>query len=294
MIARAVSSPSLASDLMSLTKPRLSGLVLATAAGGMWLAPGELTVSRILVTLLATAGTVGAANALNCYWERHSDRFMARTSNRPLPSGRMEPHVALAFGVGLAAVCLPALALGANPLTALLGLVALLSYVLVYTPLKAHSSIAMLVGAVPGALPPLMGWTAVTGQIDAGGYVLFSILFLWQIPHFIAIALFRQDEYAAAGLTCVPIERGEDSSRLQIVLYLVALVPMSLLPFQLGIAGGWYLGAAVLLGLSFLGLGAAGLFRRLGRAWARQTFLFSLLYLTGLFAAMMLDSGGHG
>jgi heme o synthase len=290
----AIDVPSLGSDLLSLTKPRLSSLVLATTAGGMWLAPGELTVSRILVTLLATSALVGSANALNCYWERHSDRFMARTLHRPLPSGRMEPHVALLFGLGLAAVSLPALALGANPLTALLGLVALLSYVLVYTPLKAHSSTAMLVGAIPGALPPLMGWTAVTNQIDAGGYVLFSILFLWQIPHFIAIALFRKDEYAAAGLKSVPIERGEDSSRLQIVLYLVALVPMTLLPFQLHIAGGWYLAVAVLLGLGFLFLGARGFFQRLGRGWARQTFLFSLVYLAGLFAALMLDSAGHG
>jgi heme o synthase len=294
MSARAaVSLSSIASDLVSLTKPRLSGLVMATTAGGMWLAPGELTVSRILVTLLATSGTVGAANALNCYWERHSDRFMARTRNRPLPSGRMEPGVALGFGLLLAAVSLPALVLGANPLTALLGLVALLSYVLLYTPLKARTSAAMLVGAVPGALPPLMGWTAVTERIDAGGYVLFAILFLWQIPHFIAIALFRKEEYAAAGLKSVPLERGDDSSRLQIVLYLVALVPMTLLPYQLRIAGGWYLATAVVLGLSFLGLGTVGLFRSLGRIWARQTFLFSLLYLAGLFAALMLDSG-HG
>ncbi len=294
MSVHAVSSSSLASDLMSLTKPRLSSLVLATTAGGMWLAPGALTVPRMLVTLLATAGLVGSANALNCYWERESDRFMARTSRRPLPSGRMEPAVALGFGLGLAAVSLPALAVGANVLTAALGLLALLSYVLAYTPLKARTAAAMLVGALPGALPPLMGWTAVTGQIDAGGYVLFAILFLWQMPHFIAIALFRQDEYAAAGLKSLPIERGEDSCRLQIVLYLVALVPMTLLPFQLRIAGGWYLAAAVVLGLSFLGLGATGLFRALGRAWARQTFLFSLLYLAGLFAALMLDSGGHG
>lgn len=294
MSVRAVSLSSVASDLLSLTKPRLSGLVIATTAGGMWLAPGELTVPRMLVTLLAVSGTVGAANTLNCYWERQSDRFMARTRNRPLPSGRMEPAVALGFGLLLAAVSLPALVLGANLLTAALGLVALLSYVLVYTPLKPRTSAAMLVGAVPGALPPLMGWTAVTGQVDAGGYVLFAILFLWQIPHFIAIALFRKEEYAAAGLKSVPLERGDDSSRLQIVLYLVALVPMTLLPYQLHIAGGGYLAAAVLLGLSFLGLGTLGLFRRLGRAWARQTFLFSLLYLAGLFAALMLDSGGHG
>lgn len=294
MSARALSPSSIASDLMSLTKPRLSSLVLATTAGGMWLAPGQLSLSRMLVTMLATAGTVGAANALNCFLERHSDRFMARTQNRPLPSGRMEPPVALWFGLSLAAVCLPALALGANLLTAVLGLVALVSYVLLYTPLKPRTSTAMLVGAVPGALPPLMGWTAVTGQLDVGGYVLFAILFLWQIPHFVAIALFRKEEYAAAGLKSVPIERGDDASRLQIVLYLVALVPMTLLPYQLHIAGGWYLACALVLGLGFLWLGAVGHFRRLGRAWARQTFFFSLLYLAGLFAALMLDSGVHG
>jgi protoheme IX farnesyltransferase len=291
--ARAVSLSSTASDLLSLTKPRLSSLVLATTAGGVWLAPGELSMARALVTMLATAGTVAAANTLNCYIERSSDRFMARTRNRPLPSGRMEPGVALWFGLSLAAVSLPALALGANLLTAFLGLVAFLSYVLVYTPLKSRTSAAMLVGAVPGALPPLMGWTAVTDQVDAGGFVLFSILFLWQIPHFLAIALFRKEEYAAAGLKSVPLERGDESSRAQIVLYLVALVPMTLLPYQLHIAGPWYLTVAALLGLVFLGLGAVGFFRQLGKPWARQTFFYSLLYLTGLFVALMLDSGVH-
>ncbi len=293
MSARALTLSTTATDLLSLTKPRLSSLVLATTAGGMWLAPGELSPGRILVTLLATSGTVGAANALNCYWERHSDQFMARTANRPLPSGRMEPSVALWFGLSLAAVSLPALALGANLLTAFLGLVALGSYVLAYTPLKSRTSAAMLVGAVPGALPPLMGWTAVTDQVDAGGFVLFSILFLWQMPHFIAIALFRKEEYAAAGLKSVPLERGDESSRAQIVLYLVALLPMTMLPFQLRIAGAWYLLVAAALGSAFLGLGAWGFFRRLGKPWARQTFIFSLLYLTGLFAALMLDST-HG
>jgi len=289
--ARAVSLTTTASDLISLTKPRLSSLVLATTAGGVWLAPGELSVARVLVTLLATAGTVGAANTLNCYIERRSDRFMKRTHNRPLPSGRMEPGVALWFGLSLVGVSVPALALGANVLTAVLGLIAFLSYVLVYTPLKARTSAAMIVGAVPGALPPLMGWTAVTGQLDTGGFVLFSILFLWQMPHFLAIALFRKEEYAAAGLKCVPIERGDESSRAQLVLYVVALVPMTLLPYQLHIAGPWYLLVAVVLGLTFLGMGAWGFFKQLGKPWARQTFFFSLLYLTGLFIALMLDRG---
>ena len=294
MSARALTLSTTAADLVSLTKPRLSSLVLATTAGGMWLAPGQLSLSRALVAMLATAGTVGAANAFNCFIERDSDRYMKRTANRPLPSGRMDPGVALWFGLSLAALSLPALWLSANLLTAVLGLIALLSYVLMYTPLKARTSAAMLVGAVPGALPPLMGWTAVTNQVDAGGYALFAILFLWQIPHFIAIALFRKEEYAAAGLTSLPLERGDESSRLQLLLYTVALVPTTLLPYQLGIAGLWYLAAALLLGAAFLALAAWGFFRRLDKPWARQTFFFSLLYLTGLFAALMLDSQTHG
>jgi heme o synthase len=291
--ARALTLSTTAADLVSLTKPRLSSLVLATTAGGMWLAPGQLSLARALVAMLATAGTVGAANAFNCFIERDSDRYMKRTANRPLPSGRMDPGVALWFGLSLAAISLPALWLAANLLTAVLGLIALLSYVLLYTPLKARTSAAMLVGAVPGALPPLMGWTAVTNQVDAGGYALFAILFLWQIPHFIAIALFRKEEYAAAGLTSLPLERGDESSRLQLLLYTLALVPTTLLPFQLGIAGVWYLAAALLLGVAFLALAAWGFFRRLDKPWARQTFFFSLLYLTGLFAVLMLDSGAH-
>ncbi|MBU8898308.1 protoheme IX farnesyltransferase [Corallococcus sp. H22C18031201] len=294
MSARAVSLSSTASDLVSLTKPSLSSLVIITTAGGMWLAPGALSPGRALVTLLATSGTVGAANALNCYLERHSDQFMARTRNRPLPAGRMDPAVALWFGISLAAVSLPALALGANLLTAGLGLLALLSYVLAYTPLKARTSAAMLVGAVPGALPPLMGWTAVTNVVDSGGFALFAILFLWQMPHFLAIALFRKEEYAAAGLKSVPLERGDESSRAQLVLYVVALVPMTLLPFQLNIAGVWYLAAAAGLGLAFLAMGAWGFFKQLGKPWARQTFFYSLLYLTGLFAALMLDRVPRG
>jgi heme o synthase len=288
--ARALTLSTTAADLVSLTKPRLSSLVLATTAGGMWLAPGHLSLSRALVAMIATAGTVGAANAFNCFIERDSDRYMKRTANRPLPSGRMDPGVALWFGLSLSALSLPALALSANLLTAVLGLIALLSYVLMYTPLKARTSAAMLVGAVPGALPPLMGWTAVTNQVDAGGYALFAILFLWQIPHFIAIALFRKEEYAAAGLTSLPLERGDESSRLQLLLYTVALVPTTLLPYQLGIAGLWYLSAALLLGAGFLGIAAWGFFKRLGKPWARQAFFFSLLYLTGLFAALMLDA----
>jgi protoheme IX farnesyltransferase len=277
-------------DLLRLTKPRLSALVIATTAGGLWLAPGKIELFRTLGTLLAVTVVVGAANALNCYLERDSDRLMARTRDRPLPAGRMPPQVALWFGLGLAALSLPALAYFANPLTGALGAVAFLSYVLVYTPMKRRSSAAMLVGGIPGALPPLMGWTAVTGRMDLGGLVLFAILFLWQIPHFIAIALFRKDEYAAAGIRVVTNERGDAYSRFYAVLYTVPLVAITVLPFSMGLAGGWYLGTAVVLGAVFLGMTLYGFIRELGRPWARQLFLVSLVYLSGLFVALALDA----
>jgi protoheme IX farnesyltransferase len=280
-------------DLLSLTKPRLSSLVLCTLAGGMGLAPGELSPARWVLTLLGTAGTVGAANALNCWLERDRDGLMARTRLRPLPSGRMEPSVALGFGLGLAAVSLPILALGSNWLTAALGVLALLSYIVAYTPLKARAAGAMLVGAVPGALPPLMGWTAVTDRLGVGGLVLFGILFTWQMPHFLAIALYRKDEYRAAGLRTCPVVYGDATTRGWMAAWTVLLVATSLLLVPLGMAGPFYLAVAVLLGGAFLVLVFLGLVRREGRAWARQTFLFSLIYLAGLFGALLLSGRAH-
>ena len=282
-----------AGDLLELTKPRLSGLVLATTGGGMWLAArthgADLSVARGLLSLISIAATVGAANALNCYLERDRDRLMARTRNRPLPSGRMEPWVARGFGLSLAALALPALALGANLLTAALAALALGTYVLIYTPLKAKSAVAMWVGAVPGALPPLMGWTSVTNRIDAPGLVLFGILYVWQLPHFLAIAMYRRDEYAAAGLKTLPLSLSDAAARGQIVAYTAALIPITLLLWSFGVAGVGYAATAVVLGAGFFGLAAYGLMRRLERSWARQVFLSSLVYLTGLFLVLMVD-----
>jgi len=287
--ARAVSVASTASDLVSLTKPRLSSLVLVTAAGGMFMAPGHLTAAQALVTLLAPAGTVGAANALNCFLERDSDRFMRRTARRPLPAGRMEPAVALWFGLSLAAVSLPALLLASNAITAALGTLALLSYVLAYTPMKSRSAWAMWVGALPGALPPLMGWTAVMNQLSAPGLALFGMLFVWQLPHFLAIALFRQEEYAAAGLKSVPIEEGEDVARLQLAVLAVLLWPVTWLPFVHGIAGRGYLATAVLVGGVFAGGSVWGWWKKAGPSWARRVFFGSLIHLTLLFLFLALD-----
>ncbi|MGZ6139044.1 MAG: heme o synthase [Myxococcaceae bacterium] len=294
MTVRALPRPvSPLADLVALTKPRLSSLVLCTLAGGMWLAPGELSVSRWVATLLGTAGTVGAANALNCWIERDRDRLMARTRGRPLPSGRMEPGVALGFGLALAVFSLPLLALGSNGLTGSLGFLALVSYVAAYTPLKPLSPGAMLVGGIPGALPPLMGWTAVTGHIGAGGLVLFGILFAWQMPHFLAIALFRKDEYRKAGYLALPLVSGDDATRIWMLLWTVLLVALSVLPVPMGVARPHYLGAAAVLGAVFLALVVRGVVRREGKAWARKTFLFSLVYLTGLFAALLLSARAH-
>ena len=294
MTARALPRPvSPAADLVSLVKPRLSSLVLCTLAGGMWLAPGELSVSRWVATLLGTAGTVGAANALNCWIERDRDRFMARTRLRPLPSGRMEPGVALGFGILVAAFSLPLLVLGSNGLTGALGFLALVSYVAAYTPLKPKSPMAMLVGAVPGALPPLMGWTAVTGRIGTGGMLLFGILFAWQMPHFLAIALFRKEEYRNAGYMALPLVRGDDTTRIWMLLWTLLLVGFSVLLVPFGLAGPLYLGVAVVLGGAFLVLVGRGVLRREQKAWARQTFFFSLVYLAGLFGALLLSARAH-
>ncbi|MBM4780156.1 MAG: protoheme IX farnesyltransferase [Archangiaceae bacterium] len=278
-------------DLISLTKPRLSGLVLFTTAGGMWLSRTSLPWWQWAVTMLATAGTVGAANAFNCYIERDSDRFMARTAVRPLPQSRMEPIVALVFAALLALASVPVLFLGVNPLTGVLGVVALASYVLVYTPMKSRTHWAMVVGAIPGALPPLMGWTAATGKIEVPGLVLFGILFFWQLPHFIAIALFRKAEYRAAGLTSLPLEKGDDVARAHAVLYLLALLPVSVLPFVVGVAGWIYLAAAVVLGAGFFWVAFDGWRRKGDAAWARKLFGVSLGYLTGVFAALGVSPG---
>lgn len=287
-----VSISRVAADLFSLTKPRLSLLVLITAGGGMFLAPGELGALRTLIALLATAGTVGAANALNCYLERDSDRFMKRTRSRPLPDGRMDPQVALGFGMSLALVSIPLLTIAINRLSGLLGLVALISYVAMYTPLKSRSDWAMWVGALPGALPPLMGWTAVTGKLDAGGLALFAILCAWQLPHFLAIALFRKTEYAAAGLKSVPIVRGDEVARWQLLGLTILLVATTIVPWFLGMAGLVYLAAAVLLGAGFLWLAASGALLKLDAVWARKTFFYSLIHLTVIFAVLMVDSVG--
>lgn len=276
-------------DLVALTKPRITLMVVITALGGIWLAPNDVPLLTAVATLLATAMVVSAASALNCWLERDVDSHMARTKNRPLPAGRLEPRWALVFGLALGAISVPVLTLLANPLTGLLGAIALVSYVWIYTPMKQRSPIALLIGAVPGAMPPLMGWTAATGELSAPGIVLFGILFLWQLPHFLAISLFRENDYTRAGIKVMPAVRGIPQTKRHAAMYAGALVPVSLMLVPLGIAGQLYMVLAGMLGVGFFVWALIGLREQAGNRWARQLFIASLVYLPLLFAALAVD-----
>ena len=286
--------PSVAADLVSLTKPRITLMVVVTMLGGIWVAlhhtaSAPSSAWRLAAAVAGTALVVGSANALNMYLERFTDRLMARTRNRPLPTGRLSADLALGFGLALGAVAVPALTFGVNAVTGLLAAVALVSYVVVYTPLKRRTTLSLLVGAVPGAIPPLLGWTAVTGRIEGPGLLLFGIMFLWQVPHFLAIATFRRDDYARAGLKVLPVERGDRVTRWHIVGYLVALLAVSFALVATGVGGRFYLGAAITLGALFLGAGLWGLVPSAGVRWARGLFAVSIVYLVLLFAALMVS-----
>ena len=295
-IAQEIAAPSPAlRDFVTLAKPRITLSVVISAAVGLFLAnrSGRLaepvTTSTVLSTLVGMILIVSGANALNMWVERESDKRMARTKNRPLPAGRLAAKHALWFGLAVSALAIPVLAIGANPLTALLAVVANLLYVLAYTPLKQHSQYALHVGAVPGAIPPLLGWTAATGRIDATAGVLFAFMFLWQIPHFIAIALFRKVDYARAGIIVTPNVVGELASRHTIIRWIFAVVATSLLFVPLGVAGHGYLIAAALFGAVWFIWGCYGLREGTGVRWARSLFGISILYQVLVFAALVIN-----
>jgi protoheme IX farnesyltransferase len=278
-----------ARDVLLLAKPRLTGLVVTTAAGGMWLAPGRRDTLSAAVLVAGTAAVVGAANALNNVLEREIDARMRRTRDRPLPAGRVEPWVAIALGLGLPAVALPALAWFTNALTATLAALALVLYVCVYTPMKQRSTLALFVGAVPGAIPPLMGWTGVTGRLDAGGLALFALLFVWQLPHFLAISIYLADDYARGGIRAFAGVHGERAAKAWTVATSFALVPVSLALVPLGVAGPVYGAVAAVLGAGLCAWALSGLWLAgAAQRWARNFFLGTLAYLTLLFAALFV------
>ncbi|HET6612611.1 MAG TPA: heme o synthase [Kofleriaceae bacterium] len=281
--------PPVWADMVSLSKPRITLLNMITAAGGMVLAPGTPSLAAMVAMLCGTGLMVGAANALNMYLERDIDRRMARTKKRPLPTGRLSPRAALLVGVGQAVIATPLLSFALNPLTGVIGVLALVAYVMVYTPLKQRTSHATFIGAFPGAAPALIGWTAQTGSIGIGGLVVFAVIVIWQMPHFHAIALFRKKDYVRAGLKVLPDRVGDAATRRVIVCYLGGQLLLSVALYPLGVAGMWYLVTAALLGVAYFGYGLRGLSAAAGPRWARRLFLGSLVYLPVLFAVLVAD-----
>ncbi len=273
-----------------LVKARLTTLVLLTTLVGFYLGwRGPMNYLLLFHTLLATALVAAGASALNQWIERDYDAKMPRTQDRPLPSGRMQPVSAMLFG-GVASVCgLVYLAFAVNLLTSVLGAVTLVSYLFVYTPLKRVTWINTLVGAIPGALPPLMGWTAARNQLSGEGWALFAILAFWQLPHFFAIAWLYRDEYAKAGFVMLPhVDPDGSRTAQQSISNTLALLLVSLFPYLWQISGRGYLVVALALGLAFLML-AIRFSRQLTRSSARQFFLASILYLPLLLTALVLD-----
>jgi len=277
-------------DYIELTKPRLNFLVVATSAAGYYL--GTPAAPHLVPMAQAVAGTAlvaGGAAVLNQVYERDTDALMRRTRTRPLPDGRVGVNDARIFGLAIALGGLTLLAATANLTATILALVTLVTYLIVYTPMKRRSATATLVGAIPGALPPLIGWTAASGSVSAGGWVLFAIVFLWQIPHFMAIAWLYRDDYSKAGFPMLPvIEPDGVRTGRQALLYATCLVPVSLLPFLVGTSGAAYLWIALALGLALAALALRFAAHRTEAA-ARALFFGSIVYLPLIWVAMILD-----
>jgi len=277
-------------DYLVLAKARLNLLVLVTTLAGLYLAsPDGVSVSVLVHTLVGTALVAGGAAALNQVWERQSDALMQRTRLRPVPAGRLGVGEGTWFGVVLSAIGLAQLTLGVNGVAAGVAGATLVSYVLVYTPLKRRTSLATLVGAIPGALPPVIGWAAATGDISLPALVLFGIVFFWQMPHFLAIAWMFRDDYARAGIPLLPVlEPDGRRTGQQALIYTAALWPLSLLPAVLGLGGPVYLAIATVLGVLFITL-AARFARERSMRTARTLFVFSITYLPLLLGALVAD-----
>ena len=286
----ATSEKSFFSMISDLVKARLTFLVLLTTLVGLYLGmQGPMDYFLMMHTLLGTALVAGGASALNQLMERDHDALMRRTVSRPLPSGRMTPEAVLIFGAVISSLGLVYLAMAVNPLTSFLGALTLVTYLFVYTPLKRVTTLNTAIGAIPGALPPLMGWTAARGQISGEGWALFAILFFWQLPHFLAIAWMYRDEYARAGYKMLPVvdPDGQRTSR-QAVCHTLGLLPVSLFPFLFKMVGPVYCLGTLILGLIFLGF-AISFSRQMTQARARHLFYASIIYLPLLLGLMVLD-----
>ena len=278
-----------ATDFVALAKPRLNVLVVASSLAGYVMGGGDTSNAvRVVFTVLGTALVAGGASAFNQVIERNADGLMRRTRLRPLPDGRLQPAESLVFATALSVFGLLILAAGVNTLTAAVALATLLTYALIYTPLKRRSSVSTVVGAIPGALPPVIGWAAARGELSQGAWVLFGIVFLWQLPHFLAIAWIYREDYARAGFPMLPvIEPDGRSTARQAVFYCSALLPVSLAPTLLGMTNAAYFAAALVLGLLFLGL-TLKFARTRASADARRLFFGSIIYLPILWILMIV------
>jgi len=275
-------------DYAALTKPKVQSLLLLTTVTTMYVA-GDPSLGLVALTCLGGYLSAGGAGAVNHYWDRDIDAQMARTASRPVPSGRISPRAALSFGVLLGALSFLQLALTVNLLSAFLALAGFLGYVFVYTMwLKRATPQNIVIGGAAGAVPPLVGWAAVTGTLDPTALYLFAIVFYWTPPHFWALSLLMKDEYARVGVPMMPVARGEKETRRQIVLYTVLLVVLTLLPYLFGMFGVIYAIAAIALGSVFTAL-SLRLQRDADRRAALRTYLYSLGYLAALFCAMVVD-----
>src|SRR4051794_31656732 len=276
-------------DYAELTKPKVQSLLLLTTVTTMLVA-GHPSVALVLATCLGGYLSAGGAGAVNHWFDRDIDARMTRTADRPVASGRIAPHAALAFGCGLAALSLLELGLLVTPLAAGLSFLGFLGYVFVYPLwLKRTTPQNIVSGGAAGAVPPLVGWAAVRGSVGGTALILFFIVFFWTPPHFWALSLLMKGEYEKVGVPMLPVVRGEDETRRQILLYTILLYAVTQLPFCAGGMGAIYLVAPLALGLAFIG-GAVRLYRRADRRAALQLYLFSLAYLALLFAAMVADA----
>ncbi len=277
-------------DYLELTKPRLSSLVLMTTAVGFWLGMrGPEQFGLLAHVLFGTALVVGGANAFNEWMERGPDGLMRRTQHRPLPSGRLSAYDAWRFALLLCVGGIVYLALRVNALSAGLAAAAAASYVLLYTPLKRLTALCTLAGAIPGALPPMIGWSAAQGTLGPEAWVLFALLFVWQLPHFLAIAVLYRDDYARAGFRMLPVtEASGFATARQMLLYGLTLLPLSLFPTLIGLSGRLYFCGALLLSMAFFIMSARAALIRSAQT-CRQLFLASVLYLPVLLGLLAYD-----
>ena len=278
------------SDYVELTKPNVTALILMSTAVGFYLGSVQnLRILLLLHTLVGTALVASGTAALNEFWERDVDAKMLRTRDRPLPAGRMLPWKALGYGIALSLIGVCYLAWLTNYLASLLAALTLGSYLFLYTPLKKRTPLCTLVGAFPGAIPPLIGWVAARGEITWPACILYLMLFLWQFPHFLAIAWMYREDYARGGIAMLPVvEPSGESTGRQIVIFSAALLPISLLPSLLGVTGRLYLFGALILGLAFLYFGARAAMAK-STIEARRLLQASVVYLPLVYGLMLID-----